>query len=224
MSGLLGIEKGALIEIVKGVFGGPASPRGWWKELLDTLPGDVVPMEEARETSTRNQNRALSTENEEAGQSWHDEGKPDSFVSVVQDGKSLRRKQASTSPSRRIVLKLRICDWSGDAWNSAAEYLLTGSADIISAHFQAKVPNTAVVNFFLELREHVGLCSGYDAGQPKECGHELKGGIWNGMHAGTGHRRQHRGTPSDLRGHSRAYFDRRVGFGVAAESDGTHPY
>ena len=36
--GLLGIEKGALIEIVKGVFGLPDSPREWWKELCDTLP------------------------------------------------------------------------------------------------------------------------------------------------------------------------------------------
>ena len=38
--GLPGIEKGALIEIVKGVFGLPDSPRGWWKELRDTLEGD----------------------------------------------------------------------------------------------------------------------------------------------------------------------------------------
>ena len=35
--GLPGIEKGALIEIVKGVFGLPDSPRGWWKELRDTV-------------------------------------------------------------------------------------------------------------------------------------------------------------------------------------------
>ena len=32
-----GIEKGALIESVKGVLGLPDSPRGWWKELRDTL-------------------------------------------------------------------------------------------------------------------------------------------------------------------------------------------
>ena len=36
------IEKGALIEIVKGVFGTPDSPCGWWKALLDTLQGDVA--------------------------------------------------------------------------------------------------------------------------------------------------------------------------------------
>ena len=35
-----GIEKGALLKIVKGVFGLPDSPRGWWKELRDTLQGD----------------------------------------------------------------------------------------------------------------------------------------------------------------------------------------
>ena len=33
-------KKGALIEIVKGVFGLPDSPRGWWKELCATLHGD----------------------------------------------------------------------------------------------------------------------------------------------------------------------------------------
>ena len=38
--GLPGVEKGALIEIVKGVFGLPDSPRVWWKELRDTLQGD----------------------------------------------------------------------------------------------------------------------------------------------------------------------------------------
>ena len=31
---------GSLIEIVKGVFGLPDSPRGWWKELRDTLQVD----------------------------------------------------------------------------------------------------------------------------------------------------------------------------------------
>ena len=38
--GLPGIEKGALIEIVKGVFGLPDSPRRWWKELRDILHRD----------------------------------------------------------------------------------------------------------------------------------------------------------------------------------------
>ena len=37
--GLPGIDEGALIEIVKGVFGLPDSPRGWWKELRVTLQG-----------------------------------------------------------------------------------------------------------------------------------------------------------------------------------------
>ena len=37
---LAGIETEALIEIAKGVFGLPDSPRGWWKELRDTLQGD----------------------------------------------------------------------------------------------------------------------------------------------------------------------------------------
>ena len=43
----------------------------------------------------------------------------------------------------------------------------------------------------------VGLHGGYDAGQPSECGHERKGGIWNGTHARTGCRLQHLGSPSD---------------------------
>ena len=34
------IEKGALIEIIKGAFGLPDSSRGWWKELRDTLQRD----------------------------------------------------------------------------------------------------------------------------------------------------------------------------------------
>ena len=33
-------REGALIEIVRGVFGFPDSHRGWWKELRDTLQGD----------------------------------------------------------------------------------------------------------------------------------------------------------------------------------------
>ena len=37
--GLPEIEKGTLIEIVRGVFGLPDSPRGWWKELRVTLQG-----------------------------------------------------------------------------------------------------------------------------------------------------------------------------------------
>ena len=40
--GLPGVEKGALIEIVMGVLGCPISPRGWWKELRDTLPRRLV--------------------------------------------------------------------------------------------------------------------------------------------------------------------------------------
>ena len=52
LSGLPGIEKGALIEnFFKSFFGGPASLRGWWKELLHTLPGDMALVEEARETT-----------------------------------------------------------------------------------------------------------------------------------------------------------------------------
>ena len=35
LRGLPGVEKGALIEIVKGVFGLPDSPRGWWRELRE---------------------------------------------------------------------------------------------------------------------------------------------------------------------------------------------
>ena len=68
----------------------------------------------------------------------------------------------------------------------------------------------------------------YDAGQPSECGHDLEGGIWNGCDKLEGGIRngEHGWTVCRLqpRGHSSAYFDRRVGSGVAAEPDGTRPY
>ena len=84
----------------------------------------VASWEGAGETasSTRDQGRALSTENEagtreildstgqdsseDARQSWHDEGRPDTFASVVKDRSASRRRQASTSTSDRIVLNL----------------------------------------------------------------------------------------------------------------------
>ena len=90
----------------------------------------VVSWEGAGETasSTRDQGRAWSTENEagtrgisdstgqdssqDARQCWHDEGRPDSFAPVVKDRNASRRRQASTSTSGRIVLKLWICGWS----------------------------------------------------------------------------------------------------------------
>ena len=37
--GLPGIDEGAVIEIVKGVFELPASPPRWWKELRVTTQG-----------------------------------------------------------------------------------------------------------------------------------------------------------------------------------------
>ena len=150
LSGLPGIEKGALIKIVKGVFGMPDSPSGWWKELLDTLQGDVAPVEEAGETasSTSDQSRVLTIENEDARQSWHDEGRPDSFVSVIKDSNASRRRRASTSTSGRIVLKLGICGSSGDAWDPATAYLLTGSVDTANERFEAEVPSPAVGDMF----------------------------------------------------------------------------
>ena len=33
----LGCRKGSLIEVAKGVFGFPDSPRRWWREVRDTL-------------------------------------------------------------------------------------------------------------------------------------------------------------------------------------------
>ena len=92
-------------------------------------------------------------------QSWQDEGRPDSFVSVVKDGNASRRKQAGTSPSGRIILNLQICDWS-------AVFGVTGSTlDCIVGTMRA---------------------------DPVK---EIKGGIWNRMHAGTGRRLQHLGSP-----------------------------
>ena len=117
------------------------------KSLCSLRRLHVVPLKEAGETasSTRDQGRALSTENEagtrgildstgqdsleDTKQSWHDEGRPDSFASVVKDRNASRRRQASTSISSRIVRKLGICGWSGDAWDPATAYLLTGSVD-----------------------------------------------------------------------------------------------
>ena len=42
LRGLPGIEKGALIEIVKGVFVLPLSLCGWWKELRDVVQDPAV--------------------------------------------------------------------------------------------------------------------------------------------------------------------------------------
>ena len=87
----------------------------------------MAPLEEAGETasSTWDQGRALSTENEagalgifdgtwqdgseDARQSWHGEGRPDSCASVVKDRNASRERPASTSTSGRIVLELWIC-------------------------------------------------------------------------------------------------------------------
>ena len=83
---------------------------------------------------------------EDAKQSWHDEGGPDSFASVVKDRNASRRRQASTSTSSRIVQKLSICGWPGDAWDPATAYLLTVSVDTTNQRFEDEVPSTAVVN------------------------------------------------------------------------------
>ena len=102
------------------------------KSLCSSRRLHVAPIEE-------DQGRALSTEieagtgeildstgqdsSEDAKQSWHDEGGPDSLASVVKDrNRSRRRKQASTSTSSRIVRKLGIYGWSGDAWDPATAY------------------------------------------------------------------------------------------------------
>ena len=124
----------------------------------------VAPWEEAGETasSTRNQGRVLSTENEgstrgivdstgqdsseDAKQSWHDEGGPDSFATVVKDRNASRRRQANTFTFSRIAWKLGVCGWSGDAWEPATAYLLTGSVGTTNQRFEGEVPSTAVVN------------------------------------------------------------------------------
>ena len=121
----------------------------------------MAPLEEGETaSSTWDQGRALSTENEsgtrgildsigqdsweDVRQSWHDGGGPDSFASLLKDA----FLQASTSTSGRTVLKLWICGWSGDARDPATAYQLTGSVDPTHTCFEAEVPSTAVVNMF----------------------------------------------------------------------------
>ena len=139
-----------MIEIVKGVFGMPDSPCGWWKELLDTLQGDVAPVEEAGETasSTSDQSRALTTENEDARQFWHDEGRPHSFC-IGHQGQQRVEEEASEHvhfrQDRREAWDLRLVR---RCLGPATAYLLTGSIDTANERFEAEVPSPAVGNMF----------------------------------------------------------------------------
>ena len=83
---------------------------------------------------------------EEAKQSWHDEGRPNSFASVVKNESVPRRKQANMSISRSIVQKLGIWVRSEDAWDLAMANLLTGSVDLTNQRFKEEVPGTPVLN------------------------------------------------------------------------------
>ena len=124
----------------------------------------LAPLKNAGETalSTWGQFGALSTENEvgtggildgtrqdsseEGKWSWHDEGRPDSFASVVKDEEALRRRPANMSVSRSIVRKWGILDWSEDAWKSAMVHILTVSVDGTNQRFKEEVPGTPVLD------------------------------------------------------------------------------
>ena len=127
---------------------------------------DVVSRKGAGETasSTRDEGKALSTENEagalgifdnpwqdgseDAVQFWHDEGGPDSLASTVEDESAPRRRQSSTPTTSRIVLKFRVCGWSEDAWDPALGYILMDSVKTTDKRFEVEVPSTAIMDMF----------------------------------------------------------------------------
>ena len=81
---------------------------------------------------------------EEGKWSWHDEGRPDSFASVVKDEEAPRRRPANMSVSRSTVRKWSILDWSEDAWNSANGTHPDGFGRWNQPAFQGRVPGTPV--------------------------------------------------------------------------------
>ena len=86
-------------------------------------------------SSTRDQRRALTTENEtgdlgifegtwqdgseDAAQFRHDEGVPGGLAPPVEDKNAPRRRQASMFASIRIAPKCRVYGWSEDTWDPA---------------------------------------------------------------------------------------------------------
>ena len=135
-------------------------------EKLKSLCLDVVSWEGAGETtsSTTDQGRALSTENEagamgifdnpwqdgseDAVQFWHDEGGPDSLASAVEDESAPRRRKPSTSTSSRIVPKFRVCGWSEDAFFPLTWVHPDELCRDNRQAFRGWVPSTAVMDMF----------------------------------------------------------------------------
>ena len=63
-------------------------------------------------------------------------GGPDSFASAFEDKDAPRRRQASTSTLSRIVLELRACSLSENAWDPALAYILMSSVETTDKQFQ----------------------------------------------------------------------------------------
>ena len=133
------------------------------KSLCSLRRLHVAPMEGAGETasSTQEQGRALSAENEagalgtfddtwhygseDAAPFWHDEGGPDSLA-LAEDKIVPRKRQASTSTSSMIFLKFQVHGWSENAWDPAFVYILMDSAKATDKRFEVEVPITAIMN------------------------------------------------------------------------------
>ena len=125
------------------------------KSLCSLSRLSVLSGEGAGETasSTQDQGRVLSTENQAdsreswtapgrtvrrtQGGSWHDEGRLDSVASAVKDRNASRRRPVSTSTFSRLVLKIWICGWSGDARDLATAHLPTVSVETTHPCFEA---------------------------------------------------------------------------------------
>ena len=147
----------------------------------------VVSGEEAGETasSTRDQGRVLSTENqadsrgildstgqdssEDARRSWHDEGRLDSVASAVKDRNASRRRPVSTSTFSRLVLKIWICGWSGDARDPATAHLPTVPVETTHPCFEAEVSSTAVMSMFEVSRSMSVSRDGAVPADPRSC-------------------------------------------------------
>ena len=114
-------------------------------------------MEDTGETasSTRDQVRALSTENEagalrifdntgqdgpeDAAPFWHDEGGPDRWASAVENKMGPRRKPANASTLSRMDQKFRVYGWSEDARDPALGYMLMDSVKATDKRFEVEV-------------------------------------------------------------------------------------
>ena len=121
------------------------------KSLCSLRRLHMAPVAEAGEaaSSTREQGRALSAENDagargtfddtwqggpkDAAPFWHDEGGPDRWASAVVDEMGPRRRPAD-APTLSIV-----CGWSGDTRDLALGYILMDSVKATDKRFEVEV-------------------------------------------------------------------------------------